>query len=44
MNDYFPVGFSSSPYPVHAGLFKNSSFHSTQHDYGHAYLRVLELK
>ncbi|HAU1152351.1 TPA: hypothetical protein JBI12_10455 [Legionella pneumophila] len=43
-NDYFPVGFSANPFSVHAGIFNNSSYDTTQHDYGHAYIRVLGLK
>ncbi|WP_181951375.1 hypothetical protein [Legionella sainthelensi] len=44
LNGYFPIGFSASPYPVHGGLYENQSFNSSQHDYGHAYQRVLDLK
>lgn len=44
LNGYFPIGFSSSPYPVHGGIYENQSFSSSQHDYGHAYQRLLDLK
>ncbi|HEN8234687.1 TPA: hypothetical protein U8P38_002257 [Legionella pneumophila] len=37
-NDCFPVGFSANPFSAHAGIFNNSSYDTTQHNYGHAYI------
>lgn len=43
-NDYYPVGFSANPLPVHGGVFGHQSVATTNHDYFHALAKVLALR
>lgn len=40
---FLPVGYGSEPYPVHIGYHASEPVWTTQHDYGHALLRVHQM-